>query len=150
MKKGFTLVELLAVIVVLAIVAAVAIPIVGNVIGSGQKSATENSTSFYVKEIESKFSEWIIEGIPSDLNYDTSETGYIKFNVSDLNSVLKLEGEMPISGYIKIDNNYSLDNHYFGYVIDAKLEYDDGYVATYTYNTDDNVKERVTIDVTKD
>lgn len=149
MKKGFTLIELLAVIVVLAIVTTIAIPIIGNVIKSGQGGATESSTSFYVKEVESKFSEWIIEGIPSELPYDNSETGFIKFDVTDLNSVLKLEGEQPILGYIKINNDYSLENRYFGYVTYAELTFDDGYVATYTYDTSKDATNRVTIDVRK-
>lgn len=149
MKKGFTLIELLAVIVVLAIVAIISVPIVGNVINSGKTEATENSTSFYVKEIEDKFSEWIIEGIPTELSYDDSETGYIIFDVQDLNSVLKLEGEKPISGYVKVDNDYSADNYFFGYVISAELKYDNGYTATYTYNTSSSDATRSNITITK-
>lgn len=132
MKKGFTLIELLAVIIVLAIVAVIAVPIVGNVIESSKLSAIENSVKFYVEEVESKFSEWVIEGIPSELSQDKSESGYIIFNVTDLDSVLKLSKTKPISGSVKIDNNYS-DGNYYGYVVNAELVYDNGYTATYIY-----------------
>ena len=37
--KGFTLVELLAVIVILAIIAIIAVPIIGNVIENSRKQA---------------------------------------------------------------------------------------------------------------
>lgn len=138
MKKGFTLIELLAVIVILGIIATVSIPIVGSVISSGKQKATESSANFYVQEIEDKFSEWMIEGIPVSLSYDSSESGYLIFDVQNLNSVLKLEGEKPISGYVKIDNDYSLDNFYFGYVISAELEFENGYVAKYIYDKSSN------------
>ena len=145
MKKGFTLIELLAVIVVLAIVATISIPIVGDVINSGKKEATESSTNFYVQEIEDKFSEWMLEGIPTELSYDDSETGYLIFDVQNLNSVLKLEGEKPVSGYVKVDNDYSDDNSYFGYVISAELLFENGYVAKYTYNEEASNRSNITV-----
>ena len=144
MKKGFTLIELLAVIVVLAIVATISIPIVGDVINSGKKEATESSTNFYVQEIEDKFSEWMLEGIPTELSYDDSETGYLIFDVQNLNSVLKLEGEKPVSGYVKVDNDYSDDNSYFGYVISAELLFENGYVAN-TYNEEASNRSNITV-----
>ena len=42
-KKGFTLVELLAVIVVLAIIALIAVPVVINIIKSAQRGAFKSS-----------------------------------------------------------------------------------------------------------
>lgn len=148
MKKGFTLIELLAVIVILAILALVAIPVVGNVIDSGRESAIENSVTFYVKELESKFSEWTIEGMPDGLVYTTTEKGYIQMDVENLDEVLKLEGERPIKGFVEIDNDYSSSNSFFGYVINAELEYDNGYIATYTYHTDDDYEgTRVEIEI---
>lgn len=133
MKKGFTLVELLAVIVILAILALVAIPIVSDVIDEEKKGAMENSVIFYVKEIESKFSEWTIEGIPGDVVYTTNNSGCMFLTVSNLDDVLKLEGKKPISGTVEIDNNYADSNSQFGYVVNASLEYEDGYTVQYTY-----------------
>ena len=149
MKKGFTLIEMLAVIIVLAVIAVIAIPIVANVIESGKIGATENSTNIYIKEVETKFSEWSIEGIPTNLGA-VSEGDYIIIDVQKLNSVLNLDGDVPTVGTIKIDNNYSLDSHFFGYVIDAELTFDNGYKAVYQYDVSENFQgNRATIEIQK-
>ena len=54
-KKGFTLVELLAVIVILAIIALIATPIVINVINQAQEGADARSVEAYAKAIETKY-----------------------------------------------------------------------------------------------
>ena len=51
-KKGFTLLELLAVIVILAIIALIATPIVLNMINNAKKSAAVDSAYGYIKAIE--------------------------------------------------------------------------------------------------
>lgn len=55
MNKGFTLVELLAVIVILAIIALIATPIVINVISEAQDGADARSVEGYVKAYESAY-----------------------------------------------------------------------------------------------
>lgn len=147
MKKGFTLIELLAVIVILSIVAVITIPVIGGVINTGRESALEKSTNFYIKELETNFSEWVIEGVP--LEYQNTD-GYAIFDVRKLNKVLKLEGTVPESGSVKINNDYSASNYYYGFVIEATLNYEGGYVVTYTYNTDDNyVGDRSNMEINK-
>lgn len=47
-KKGFTLVELLAVIVILAIILAIAIPGISNVINSSKEQAYESQKELIV------------------------------------------------------------------------------------------------------
>lgn len=54
-KKGFTLVELLAVIVILAIIALIATPIVLNVINEAQEGADARSVEAYAKAVETKY-----------------------------------------------------------------------------------------------
>lgn len=132
MKKGFTLIELLAVLVVLSIIALISIPIVYKVLEQGRISALEDSTEFYIKEIESAYAEWAIEGFPEDLVVRTDDK-YDYFNVSQLNNVLKLQGTKPLSGTIAIGNDYMDVDNYYGYVIEATLTYDGGYNVTYTY-----------------
>ena len=54
MKKenAFTLIELLAVIVVLAIIALIATPIVMNTIKNAKKGAAERSADSYIRQVE--------------------------------------------------------------------------------------------------
>ena len=51
-KKGFTLVELLAVIVILAIIALIATPIILNVIDDAKTKAAKNSAYGYIDALE--------------------------------------------------------------------------------------------------
>ncbi len=57
MKKGFTLVELLAVIVILAIILVIAIPGISNVIESSRRGAAESNTKMVLKTVEYKMLE---------------------------------------------------------------------------------------------
>ena len=51
-KKGFTLVELLAVIVILAIIALISTPIILGVIETAKKGAAEQSALGYIDAVE--------------------------------------------------------------------------------------------------
>ena len=51
-KKGFTLVELLAVIVVLAIIALIGYTVVGDVISGAQKDSAANNITQYIHTLE--------------------------------------------------------------------------------------------------
>lgn len=51
-KKGFTLVELLAVIVILAIIMLIATPSILNIIGEARKGAARSSAMGYINAIE--------------------------------------------------------------------------------------------------
>ena len=53
-KKGFTLVELLAVIVILAVILAIAVPGISNMIESSKRNAFESSLKMILKAAELK------------------------------------------------------------------------------------------------
>ncbi len=57
MKKGFTLVELLAVIVILAIILAIAIPAITSLINNAKINAFESDAKMVLKAIEYKMLE---------------------------------------------------------------------------------------------
>jgi type IV pilus assembly protein PilA len=59
-KKGFTLVELLAVIVILAIILAIAVPGISGIIASAQKGAFESDVKMILTGIEYKNTESLI------------------------------------------------------------------------------------------
>ena len=79
-KNGFTLVELLAVIVILAIILAIAIPSISNVIDRVSRNAFESDAKMVLKAIE----------------YENLENGSI--NLSDIN-------ETTVKSQLNIDNS---------------------------------------------
>ena len=93
-KKGFTLVELLAVIVILAIIALIAVPIILNVIDEAKRGAAENSANGYLEAVEKQ--------IALDLlNNNTTTITDGVHQISELSNV-KVSGDAPKSGWIKI------------------------------------------------
>ncbi|MFA5407827.1 MAG: prepilin-type N-terminal cleavage/methylation domain-containing protein, partial [Bacilli bacterium] len=76
-KKGFTLVELLAVIVILAIILAIAVPGIASLIGGSTKSSFENDAKMILKSIFYKTA--------SDSSFDPSDV-----NETNINSLLDI------------------------------------------------------------
>ena len=109
-KNAFTLIELLAVIVVLAIIALIATPIVMNTIKKSQKGAAERSADSYIKQVEVAVAEErlskneVLEGeyqITSDGNLCRDKSA----SCSDDNKIkIEMNGTKPTSGKIKITN----------------------------------------------
>jgi type IV pilus assembly protein PilA len=93
-KKGFTLVELLAVIVILAIILAIAIPSISLMLESSTRSTFESSAKLVLKSIEFKKME-DVTFIPSNVNETNVEnllnidnTNYETLTVKEINGVL--------------------------------------------------------------
>ena len=109
-KNAFTLIELLAVIVVLAIIALIATPIVMNTIKKSKKGAAERSADNYIKQVETAVAEErlskneVLEGeyqITSDGNLCRDKS----VSCSDDNKIkIEMSGTKPTSGKIKITN----------------------------------------------
>lgn len=72
MKKGFTLVELLVVIVILGLIAMVVYPAIVKVINDSKESAYETQEKIIIKAAK----EWAVEH-PSELPSDESTTGSV-------------------------------------------------------------------------
>ncbi len=112
-KHGFTLVELLAVIVVLAIIALIAIPIVIRTIENSKRGAAIESVSNMVKTAE--------------LYFITSDPKYGKINLLDEN--LSYGGQKPELGEVEVnkDGNSRVYAYINGYCVtkeyDSELYY---------------------------
>lgn len=118
MKKGFTLVELLSVIVILAIISLIATPALVNVIESSRKSAKESSAKGYINSVNDQI-------VSNEFSEDTTTIKDGTYYTSLLKEVYKLDvsGEEPVEdSWVTIKNStvtdYSLK---FGdYIVDSK------------------------------
>ena len=89
-KRGFTLVELLAVIVILAIIAVIATPIILGVIEKSKKGAAENSALGYTEAVEKQTARNLLD---EDKTNDITDGVY---TVNDLASKkVKVKGDKP-------------------------------------------------------
>ena len=96
-NKGFTLVELLAVIVILALIALIATPIILNVINDAKKQAAKDSAYGYMDAVEKYI-------VSSELEDKSIKDG--TYSVEDLNSMgVSVKGSTPDNGNIEIKNS---------------------------------------------
>ena len=93
-KSGFTLVELLAVIVILAIIAVIATPIILGVIETAKKGAAEQSAYGYIDAVEKQIA---INQINNKNTSLVPMNGVV--SVIDLSSV-EVKGQKPSDGVI--------------------------------------------------
>ena len=114
MKKGFTLVELLAVIVILAVIALIATPAVLNTIEDSKAASAEVSARNIVSAAKTQYLQNIMEGKTNsdiDLSTDTlkydgelAEKGVLKYDDNG-----NVTGKMYISGYcVEIDSSENI------------------------------------------
>ena len=97
-KKGFTLVELLATILVLGIIAAIAVPTIGTISKNVKKGIAERSAEEIVK-VASKY----YSNIMAEQGSFTSTTLDLVESIND--GILKVEGTIPTIGTVTIDEN---------------------------------------------
>ena len=111
-KKGLTLIELLAVIVILAIIALIATPIVTNIINDARKEAAKDSTYEYVKAIENK----VVLSALEDRTYEDKD-GYAYNEIKP-----DMKGSIPAGGMYSLKNGIITEGHFCinGYLVDYK------------------------------
>ena len=72
MKKGFTLVELMAVIIILGIIALILVPKIGDIIEDSTIGSDEKAATMYVKNIENELA--AKKANKENVNYNGSYT----------------------------------------------------------------------------
>lgn len=136
-RKGFTLVELLAVIVILAVIALIATPVVLSMIEASRKGAAESSMLSYVSSIENTIltkmmspnsrdysSPYAVEGLTL---YAADETGNKLTGNSAFELPIEVKGEQPVAN--DHGNTVNVRNNV---VTNARLKFGNYYV-TYFY-----------------
>jgi prepilin-type N-terminal cleavage/methylation domain-containing protein len=92
-KKGFTLVELLAVIVILAIILAIAVPDITNMVANARRDAFQSNVKLIIRGIEYKMLEDLtsvdvdVDALDELTSFGADPTQYQSFAISDLDPV---------------------------------------------------------------
>ncbi len=94
-KKGFTLVELLAVIVILAIIALIATPIILGVIDDARKGAAKSSALGFVDAVE--------KSIALKMVSDTNASIPASIGTAEISSI-KVKGDKPTAVNLSLDS----------------------------------------------
>ena len=124
-SKGFTLVELLAVLVILAIIALITTPIILGVIDKARKDGAKDKAWGYINAIEVAFARNQADLYPVNLPY-TSEAGssaIIKASEDPgKGSKVAVSGQTPESGQFKINSEGAIEVY--------QLEFDNYYCTS--------------------
>lgn len=107
MKKnnGFTLMELLAIIVILAIIAIITVPIMLNVIDNARKGAAQDSVYGYKDAIGKYYVTEMFKENNKTLNGDyTVDSKGVLFNDDERHEIM-FSGTTPKDGYLTYSNN---------------------------------------------
>ena len=95
-KKGFTLVELLAVIVVLIVIVLISVNVINSRVKLAKKNAVEVNANNYIKAVNT---------VANLSQNESSDMEYGIYEVKDLNkNGIKLSGTMPKRGFVIISN----------------------------------------------
>ena len=129
-SKAFTLIELLAVIVILAIIALIATPIVLNIIKDTKESSQLQSAEFYLGAVENAVASSTLNNKKlENKTYKILKDGNICIEYKENECINKLNvevsGEIPISGIITLQN---------GKIEEVKLKYENEKIIAYDKN----------------
>ena len=112
-KKGFTLIELMAVIILLGLITMIIVPKITDSIENSKKNAAIDSALGYVKSARDYYNVNVLEKdyvIKEGINW-----------IQDINSVIEVDGELPSSGYFYLENGkiefaeFCVDKYYVTY-----------------------------------
>ena len=149
-KKGFTLVELLAVIVILAIIAVIATPLILNVIDNAKKGASESSALGYIEGIEKYI---VLNEVTKEKDF-SFEKG-LGYEVESIKDYIEIKGDKPTEGWVCIGDKKEVSkaklkiNNYVIEYKDNKATVVDGEIGTMdcTAGTVDNTTSGPTQEV---
>ena len=113
MKKGFTLVELLAVLVVIGLVAGITIPVVDKIMVSGRKKAHDEQVKMVEKRAEDYVNTHI--SILGDEDLYVSVTTLIDNGYFDQDELIDPITSEPMSGCVKVSYSETYGKYIYTY-----------------------------------
>ena len=154
-KQGFTLVELLAVIVIIAVVALITIPMILNVIEEARKNSYKESARGYVDAIEKRIVKEQIKNTNTDYTgmysireekiTKTSETATLIPILDTISLTLKIKGTLPDRGNVVIDKKgVTSGKFYYGdYLVTLNGEKYNVEIVTNSSTDSSDLKDRI-------
>ena len=109
--KAFTLVELLAVIVILAIIALIATPIVIKVIGTSKEGAAKVSSSNYLKAVETSLMVYLMDNPIQEGIYEIEDGKITNIKNSEVEINVEVSGEAPKEGQFYVNENGNIEDY---------------------------------------
>ena len=114
-KKAFTLIELIAVLVILAIIALIVTPLILNIIKSAKKSANERSVDEYGKAVELAAASYLLDTGKKANSFDVLNVEYsgneVKCNVSEVYKNNVFLSQCSVNGK-EVKNAKTSDGYY--------------------------------------
>lgn len=98
-KKGFTLIEVLAIIVIIAIIGVITVPIILNLIEDSRRGSVKDSTYGYIDSVNGVY-------FTNSLSNPDTDTEDGVYSVSELKNLgVRVEGEEPSEGWCELVDN---------------------------------------------
>lgn len=103
-KNGFTLVELLAIIIIISIITLITIPIFNDIIEKTRISAAKESAMSYISGLKNALAANSISKAQDQLSEET------KYHIDVLNNYVKIKGNSPVGDedYLIFDKNFEI------------------------------------------
>lgn len=131
-KKGFTLVELIAVLIILAILSLVVVPLVLNIIRSAKNSVNKRSIDGYGRAVDLAIANYLVNHLTYPESFDELEIEYTGSKVECKTSRINPDktvylSECKVNGRLVKDNK-EIDGYYhYGILKMTNQEYVDTY-----------------------
>ena len=114
-KKAFTLIELIAVLVILAVIALIVTPLILNIIKSAKKSANERSVDEYGKAVELAAASYLLDTGKKANSFDVLNVEYsgneVKCNISEVYKNNVFLSQCSVNGK-EVKNAKTSDGYY--------------------------------------
>jgi type IV pilus assembly protein PilA len=128
-KKGFTLVELLAVIAILSILVVIALPNVINMFQGAKKGTFKTEVQQIMRQAEST---WVLEGGADKCYYhkkSASDLSQLSLQGTELNYVVKINSSGAFTKVVVVSDEYAFNSATSNIFVASKIQDTDIYAS---------------------